>query len=172
MNQPCVIAARLRLGSAQRLKRRDGVLGLEERLASVTREPRVGFESAGGIPANTEHDTRVVAGAAEEKREHGSAAQAAVPPESPAPMKDPVDVEGEMRRDHALPAGRNAREPREGTVGREKLECARNGSAGRHDLELRAQPHASERERRSPRAAAVHHFPVYEGTFASADTSK
>jgi hypothetical protein len=30
---------------------------------------------------------------------------------------------------------------------------------------------ASERERRSPRAAAMHHLLVYEGTFASADTS-
>ena len=130
------------------------------------------LERASGVSPHTEHDARVVAGAAEQKREHRGAAQTAVSPDASASMQDPVDVKGEMRRDHALTAARNAREPREGAIGGKELEGARHGRARRHDLELRAQPHASERKRRSPRAAAVHHLPVYEGTFASADTSK
>jgi hypothetical protein len=162
----------MRLGSAQRLEGRNRVLGLEERLAPVTREPGMRFERARGIAANAEHHTRVVAGAAEQKREHGGAAEAAVSPDPSAPAQDPVDVMGEMRRGNALSSGRYAREPREGAIGREELERARHGRACHHDLELRAQTHASEQERRSRRAAAMHHFAVYEGTFASADTSK
>jgi hypothetical protein len=162
---------RLRLGSAQRLKGRDGVLGLEKGLTTVACEPRVGLESARGVSSHTEHDACVVAGAAEQKREHRRATKAAVFPYSPAAMQDAVDVKSEMSRDHALAAGRNALEPREGAIGGEELECARDGRARRHDLDLRAQPHASEQERRSQRAAAMHHLLMYEGTFASADTS-
>jgi hypothetical protein len=130
------------------------------------------LERASGVSPHTEHDARVVAGAAEQQCEHCRAPQTAVSPDASAAVQDPIDVKSEMRRDHALTAARNAREPREGAIGGKELEGARHGRARRHDLELRAQPHASERKRRSPRAAAVHHLPVYEGTFASADTSK
>ena len=87
-------------------------------------------------------------------------------------MQNPVDVKGELRGRDALRARGHAREPREGTIGGEKLERARHGRARSHDLELGAQPHASEPKRRSLRAAAVRHFWVYVGAFASAETSK
>jgi hypothetical protein len=130
------------------------------------------LERACGAPPHTEHDARIVAGAAKEKREHGGPAQARVPPDPSTAAQDPVDVKGQVPRDDALSAVRNAREPRERAIGGEELEGARNDRAGRHDLELRAQPHASERGRRSQRAAVMHHLPVYEGTLASADTLK
>ena len=75
------------------------------------------LESARGITPNTEHDARIVSGAAQQQREHGSAAKTAVPPDSSAAVQDAVDVEGEVRRDDALPAVRNAREPRKRAIG-------------------------------------------------------
>jgi hypothetical protein len=130
------------------------------------------LERARGVPPNPKHDARIVAGAAKQQGEHSGAAEAAVSPDSSATMEDAVDVKGEMRRDDAFSAARDAREPCEGAIGGEQLERARNRGARRHDLDLRAQPHASERKRGSQRAAAMHHLPVYEGTFASADTLK
>lgn len=137
----------------------------------IAGEPGMRLERARGIATNTDHDARVVPGAAEQKREHSCAAKAAVPPYPPAAVQDPVDVKGELRWYDALSARRDAREPREGPVCGKELERARHRRACRDDLELGAQPHASEPERCSPRAAAVHHFVVYAGTFASAATS-
>lgn len=161
-----------RSGAAHRLEGRDRVRWLQERFAPIAGEPRVCFENAARIATNTDHHACVVPGAAEQQREHRGAAEAAVAPDSPAAMQNAVDVKGEQRGRHAFAARGHTREPREGLISLEKLERARHGSARRHDLELGSQPHASERRRRSPRATATHHFPVYEGTFASAETSK
>jgi hypothetical protein len=132
----------------------------------------VRLERARAVSPNTDHDARVVAGAAEQEREHRGAAEAAVTPDPTAAVQDAIDMECELLWDHTLAPRGNAREPRECSIRGEELERARHGRARGHDLELRAQPHASERDLRSPRAAAVHHLAVYEGTFASADTSK
>jgi hypothetical protein len=172
MSQRCEAAATKRLGAAQRLKGRNRVRRLEKGLAPVAGEPRVRLERAAVAASNTDHDARVVPRAAEQEREHRSAAQAAMAPDPLAAMQNPVDVKGELRRSHALTARRNAGEPCEGAIGREELERARHRGARSHDLELGAQPHASEPERRSPRAAAVRHFWVYVGAFASAETMK
>lgn len=145
---------------------------LQKGLAAAAGEPGVRLELARLAAPNPDHDARVVSGAPEQKREHRRAAQAAVAPDPLPAMQNPVDVKGELRGREALSTRRNAREPREGAIGGEELERARHRRARGHDLELGAQPHANARERRSPRAAAVCHFWVYMGTFASAETLK
>jgi len=162
----------VQLGAAQWLECRDRLSGLEKGLASIAGEPGVRLERARAIAADADHDARVVTRATKQEREHRGTTEAAVSPDPSAAVQDAIDVECELRGDDALAPRGNAREPREGSVCREELERARHGRARGDDLELRAQPHASERELRSPRAAAVHHLPVYEGTLASADTSR
>jgi hypothetical protein len=151
---------------------RDRVRRLQKGLAPVAGEPRVRLELAPVAAPDTDHDARVMPGAAQQEREHRGPAQAAVAPDPPAAMQDAVDVEGELRGRDVLSAGWHTREPREGAIGREELERERHRCACGHDLELGSQPHASEPERRSPRAAAVRHFWVYVGAFASAETLK
>jgi hypothetical protein len=124
-----------------------------------------------GAP-DADHHARIVAGPAQENGEDGGAPKAAVPPDPPAAVEQPVHVKGEERRRDLLAAARHAREPAEGAVAGKELERARHGEARRHDLELGAQPHVSERAARSPRAAAIHHFVAYAGVVASAETTK
>ena len=103
------------------------------------------LERASSISAHSEHDARVVSRAAEQEREHRGATEAAVSPESATAVQNPIDVKGEMLRGHALTAARNAREPREGARCREELQRAGDRRARGDDLQLGAQPHASER---------------------------
>jgi hypothetical protein len=156
------------LRATQSLKGCDGVRWLEKGLASIAGDPRVRLERAAIVAAHADHDARVVSRATQQQCEHGRAAQAAVAPDAAAAMQNPIDVMREQRGTDLLGTGRHALEQREGPIRREQLESARHGRARRDDLELGAQPHASER---SSRAAAIHHFPVYDGAFASADTT-
>lgn len=116
------------------------------------------LERTRAAPPDAYHDARVVSATTQEIGEHGGAAQAAVAPDPLAAVQNPVDVKGELRRSDALPASGYAREPREGTVRGKYLERAWHRHARRHDLELGAQPHVSQRPRRSPPAAGAPHF--------------
>jgi hypothetical protein len=160
VSQLCVAASSVSLRAAQRLEGRDRVRRLQKWFASVAGEPRVRLELTGLAAPNADHDTRVVSAAAEQQREHDCATQAAVAPDPPAAVQDSIDVKGELRRSDSLSTRRNAGEPGEGAIGREKLERARYRGTCRDNLELGAQPHASEPGRRSPRAAEVRHFCV------------
>lgn len=158
------------LRPAQRLEGRDRIRRLEVRISPVTGEPRVRLERARIAAPDTYHDTRVVSTATQEIGEHGGAAQAAVTPDPPTAVQNAVDVKGQLRGNNAFPASAHAREPRERSVRRQYLERARNRHARHHDLELGAQPHVSQRPRRSPLAPGARHYGVYVGIFASAET--
>ena len=160
------------LRRTQRLKARDPLGWLEVGLASVAGDPGVRLERAAIRAANADDDARIVSGAPQKQRKHCGAAQAAVAPDPLAAIEHAVDVVGEKLRGNLLAAGGNAREPCERAIRRKELERARHRRARGHDLELRAEAHASERSRRSLRAPPVTHFDVYVGAFASADTTK
>src|SRR5665647_1211425 len=103
------------LHRTQRVEGRDGVRWLQVRLRAVAGEPGVGLEHPRIGAAHADDDARVVAGAAEEEREHGSAAQAAVAPDPPAAVQDPIDVEGQERRSCLLYTSPS---PRDGLLSR------------------------------------------------------
>jgi len=71
------------------------------------------LERAAIRAADTDHDARIVAGAAQKQREHCSATQAAVAPDPLAAIEHAVDMVSEKLWGNLLAAGGNAREPRE-----------------------------------------------------------